>query len=293
MAKERDEAEHRQLQSSVPNGEKGAGGDDPILTAFAQLVGDLSLDLSRATLGPALRGMHDEWRQEAEQLRRDTAEWTSRINASRQHMDQIIQRQHELSQQIYKTHDELLQEMAAFQKERRDQLRWQEEVTSGLARLGELHKALSIESTRTAGIVKDVIGELARFQNDWERRYDLLEERLSAMLDETSAKMRSDLRSVRDDAVRAMETLSKTNEETRIVLGSEINSSRNDIQEIASHLRHNLTESQDAVQQKVGMHADRLEEQIRVSGNRLLGWLAFGEMAIIVLLAYVIIQLLR
>ena len=293
MPKEKDEAGNRPPQSSGPTSQKGTEGDDPILTTFAQLIGDLSLDLSRATLGPALRSMHDEWRSEAAQLRRDTAEWISRVKASRQHMDQVIQRQHELSQEIYKTHDKLLQEMAAFQKERRDQLRWQEDVSAGLERLGELHKALSIESTRMAGIVKDVISELARFQNDWERRYDLLEDKLGAMLDQTSAKMREDLHSVRDDAVRAMETLSKTNEETRIILGREINSSRNDMQEMASHLRRDLTEAHEAVQQKVGMHAERLEEQVNASSNRLLGWLAFGELAIIALLTYVIVLLLR
>lgn len=292
MAIKRDEAESRTPAPSGTTKKTGTTGDDDVLATFAELVGDLSLDLSRATLGPALQGMHEEWRSEAGQLRRDTAEWISRVNASRQHMDQVIERQHELAQEVYLTHSKLLQEMAAFQKERSDQLRWQEQVSAGLARLGELHQALSIESTRIAGVVKDIIGELARFQTDLERRYDLFEDKLSGMLSDTLEKMQEELQEARLDTEQAMEALSKTNEETRLVLGRDVNASRRELQEVASRLGRDLTETQGAVQQKLGTHSDHLEEQLHAASNRLLGFLAFGEIAILAALAYLISQLM-
>lgn len=292
MAIERNEAEGRTPLPAGTTEKAGPTKDDPVLATFAELVGDLSLDLSRATLGPALQGMHDEWRSEAGQLRRDTAEWISRVNASRQHMDQAVERQHELAQELYSTHSELLQEMVAFQKERSDQLRWQEQVSAGLARLGELHQALSIETTRTAGVVKDIIGELARFQTDLERRHSLFEDKVSDILRNALKSMQEELQEARHDTEQAMEALSKTTEETRLVLGRDVNASRRELQEVATRLGRDLSENQGALQQKMGAHANHLGEQLQATGNRLLGFVIFGQIAILGALAYLIYRLM-
>lgn len=291
MAVERDESDVRTPAAPKDAKEVSAKENDPVLDAFAELVGDLSLDLSRATLGPALQGMHEEWRSEASQLRRDTAEWVSRVNTSRQHMEQVVERQHELAQEVYKTHSKLLQDMAEFQKERTDQLQWQAEVSAGLARLGDLQQALSVETTRIGGVVRDIISELARFQADLEKRYDLFESKLADMLSETLEDMQEQLQETSANTEQAMETLSKTNEETRVVLGRDLNALRRELQEVATRLGRDVADNRGALQQRIDRHTDRLDEHLSLVSNKVLGFLIFGEIAILGTLGYLISRL--
>lgn len=291
MAIERGEPENPTsppAESRTPRGSE----NDPVLSAFADLVGDLTLDLSRGTLGPALQSMHKDWRDEAAHFRRETAEWVSRVTATRQHMEEVVERQHELAQEVYKTHAKLLQEMAAFQKERRDALEWQEKVSAGLARLGDLHHQLSVESTRIAGVVRDIIGELARYQTDLEKRYDLFESGVKdALLDNTRASQEQ-LEAAARATEQAMEALSNTNEETRTVLARDITVARRELQEVATRIGRDVAENRGTLQQRLEQHLGRLEEETRSGSNRVLGLLAFGEVMILAALGYLITRLL-
>lgn len=253
----------------------------------------MTLDLARATIGPALQNMHDEWRKEAGELRRETAEWVARANASREHMEQVVERQHDLAQEVYNTHARLLQDMAAFQKERIDAKLWQEQVSQSLTRLSELHRELSVESTRIAGVVRDIISELARYQSDMEKRQDLFAEKVAGLLSDHAQSMSEQLQSATTATEEAMEALSKTNEETRSLLARDINALRREVQEVATRISRDITENRLAAQQNSEQHFSTVEKHTRSTGNKVLGWLLFGELLIAGGLGYLIMQVVK
>lgn len=286
MAEER-EASGRapSVPGDAPEAQRGRG-DDQILSTFSDLVGDLAIDLSRATLRPALERMHEDWRGEAKALRQETAEWVARANASRQQMEQVVERQHELAQDVYNTHARLLQEMVEFAKERRDQQAWQEQVGAKLARLGELQQASSVESTRIAGIVRDIIGELARYQTDLDKRYDRFEQKVQDALGEHFDAMQEQLHEASEVTAEAMEALSKTNEETRSILSRDVASARREIQEVAQRLAKDLGDTRTFLQRNAEQRASQLSEASQAVGNRVIGFLIAGNIVVLAFLAY-------
>lgn len=293
MAEKQDDAEGRPASTSETTGANAQQERDPVLSAFAELVGDLALDLARGTLGPAVAGMHDEWRAEAAELRRDTAEWIARVNASRQHMEQVVARQHELAQEVYNTHAKLLQEMAAFQKERQDAQKWQEHVTAGLDRLGELQRELSVETTRIAGVVRDIIGELARYQTDMEKRFGRFEETLEAALRQQFEAVQERLQAAAQRSEEAMEALSKTNEETRSVLGRDLTALRREVQEVATRIGRDVTENRAVMQQNTDQRLSRFEQQMQSTSRLVLGVLVAGEVVLLIGVAYLIMLMFQ
>ena len=261
---------------------------EPLQEAFADLVSNMATDLAKQTLEPAVAGMHESWRSEAAQLRRDTAEWISRVNASRQHMDQVVERQHELAQEVYATHARLVQDMAAFQKERRDSLLWQEQVNTQLARLSELQRELSVESTRVSGVVRDIISELARYQNAIDKRLEISETKTAEMLATTSQELQAAQQVAQAATEAALEALSKANEETRTALGRDITAIRRELQEVAARLGRDIDDGHSGIIQKAAQQYADLSTSISSGHSRLLGFLLVGEIVIIAGLGYVV-----
>lgn len=259
---------------------------DPLQEAFAELVGDIALNLATTTVNPALASMHESWQTEATQLRHYTAEWIARVNASRQHMDEVVERQHELAQEVYATHARLMQDMAAFAKERRDALQWQEQVSANLTRLNEVQRELSVESTRIAGVVRDIIGELARYQTEVDKRSEQLENKVEFLLHEQTNAMKETWQEVSQSAQVAVATLSKTNEETRTVLGRDLTALRRELQEVATRLGRDLTDSRNAIQNAGERHHDELSVRLTSQFNKVLAILSVGEVIIIAALGY-------
>jgi DNA repair exonuclease SbcCD ATPase subunit len=284
-------AEHSEINTPEKSAQKVTNpaqepATDPVLGTFAELIGDMSLDLARSTFGPALASMHADWRKEAADFQRETAEWISRVNASRQQMDQALQKQHALSQEVYSTHAKLLDEMAAFQKERRDALQWQEEVSASLKRLSELHRELSLESTRIAGVVRDIISELARYQNDTEKRFDLFERTVAEQLEANAQKVQQQLQATQESMQEALESLSKTDEETRAALTRDLMALRREVQEVATRTSRDMVENRAALQQSGDEHFRHFEQTTRSMNVRMLVVLLIGELIIIAGLLY-------
>jgi DNA repair exonuclease SbcCD ATPase subunit len=265
---------------------------DPLQEAFAELVGDMALDLATTTLNPALTSMHESWRTEATELRRQTAEWISRVNASRQHMDEVVERQHELAQEVYSTHARLMDDMAAFAKERRDALQWQEVVSTNLTRLNEVQRELSVESTRIAGVVRDIIGELARYQTEVDKRSEQLENKVETLLHEQNVAMKDMWQEVAQSTQAALSTLSKTNEETRMVIGRDLTALRRELQEVATRLGRELTDSRNAMQNANERRHSDLSVQLTSLHNKALAVLAVGEAIIIAALGYMLSRII-
>ncbi|MGI6542473.1 MAG: hypothetical protein ACOX44_05385 [Limnochordia bacterium] len=284
-------AEHREVNTSDELEQKKTGptqeiGNDPVLSAFTNLIGDMSLDLARNSLGPALASMHADWRKEAADFQRETAEWISRVNASRQQMDQALQKQHALSQEVYATHAKLLDEMAAFQKERHDALKWQEGVSASLKRLSELHRELALETTRVAGVVRDIISELARYQNDTEKRFELFERTMGEHLEANAQKTQQQLESTHESMMEALESLSKTNEETRGEITRDLVALRREVQETATRTSRDMVENRAALQQSSDESFRHFEQETRSMNTRMLVILLIGELIIIAGLLY-------
>ncbi len=267
-------------------------GRDQLQEAFADLVSDMGRDLAKATLEPAVASMHESWRSEAAQLRRDTAEWISRVNASRQHMDQVVERQHELAQEVYSTHARLVQDMAAFQKERRDALLWQDQVNGQLGRLSELHRELSVESTRIAGVVRDIIGELARFQAEIEKRWEQLDNKIGTTLGEQTTALKAIVQASAESTEAALEALSKANEETRATLGRDTTALRRELQEVAARLGREMADGRSAMQESTGQRFKVLTESMRAWQSKILGFVICGELIIIAALGYMLSRML-
>ncbi|HHW10291.1 MAG TPA: hypothetical protein GXX29_09980 [Firmicutes bacterium] len=231
--------------------------------AFADLIKELSGELARNTVEPALSAMHARWREEAGELRKATAEWIARVNTSRQHLENILDRQHELTQEVYATHSRLLAEMAAFQKERRDQLAWQSQVDRHLSQLEEHYKELSVESTRLTGVVRNIISELARYQAQLEQNAGKLLSEIKNHSEGQTTLVQDALAARAGELTKAIETQSKLAEETRAALSQRLSDLRSEVQAAGAGIKKDLGESTTFLRQAGERQIAAMEERWR------------------------------
>ncbi len=265
--------------------------EEALLAAFTDLLRDLAVDLARQTVEPALSRMHEAWQSEAARLRHETAEWTARVAASRQQFDEAVARQRELAREVYSTHARLLEEMAAFEKERRDALAWQQEVSAGLERLGELHRELAVEATRLDGMLKEIIAELARQQTEVEKRQQRLEARLQALWQELQQGVGQRLDRFEEQAAANVAALQQHLQETLDRLQRELSADRRENQETLARLGRELAGGQASALTAIRSESERILARLEAGGRKTLSTLLVVQALTLGVLTYLVVRI--